>query len=106
VSLPATVLFVWQVAVDPLAQKRGLAGSMLRGIIERDCNSDMKYIETTVTKDNKASRAMFKSLARKLGTDIEESLMFDKKRHFLNLHDSEYKLRIGPFDTSRSGNVE
>lgn len=91
-------LFVWQVAVDTVAQKRGLAGRMLRELLQRKACAAVRYVETTVTSDNKASRAMFESLARKLECEIEESPMFDKEKHFLNLHDSEHKLRIGPFD--------
>ncbi len=93
-------LFVWQVAVDTLAQKRGLAGTMLRYIVAGNADKGVRYLETTVTRDNQASRAMFNSLAKKLGCEMEESLMFDRKRHFLNLHDSEYKLCLGPFDAS------
>ncbi len=93
-------LFVWQVAVDTPAQKRGLAGRMLRHILDRDAGRAVRFLETTVTSDNQASRAMFSSLARKLDCEINEEVMFDRQRHFLNLHDTEYKLRIGPFDNS------
>jgi len=89
-------LFVWQVAVDTAAQKQGLAGRMLRHILQRDTCTQLRYVETTVTRDNVASRAMFDSLARKYSCDIEESVMFDRQTHFLNLHDTEYRLRIGP----------
>jgi L-2,4-diaminobutyric acid acetyltransferase len=94
-------LFVWQVAVDTVAQKRGLAGRMLREILRREACARVSHLETTVTADNKASRAMFDSLARRMDCDIEESPMFDREIHFLNLHDSEHKLRIGPFDISK-----
>jgi L-2,4-diaminobutyric acid acetyltransferase len=90
-------LFVWQVAVDTSAQKQGLAGRMLKEILGRPACTNVTFIETTVTGDNKASRAMFDSLARKNQCSIEESVMFDKQTHFFNLHDTEYKLRIGPF---------
>lgn len=89
-------LFVWQVAVDTSAQKQGLAGRMLQEILSRTACTDIIYVETTVTRDNTASRAMFDSLARKNQCQIKESVMFDKQTHFLNLHDTEYKLRIGP----------
>lgn len=94
-------LFVWQVAVDTIAQKRGLAGRMLRELLGREACANVQFMETTVTADNRASRAMFESLARKLDCGLEESPMFDRMTHFLNLHDSEHKLRIGPFDTKR-----
>ena len=89
-------LFVWQVAVDTAAQGRGLASQMLKHILDRDATRHINFVETTVTADNKASRAMFSSLARRFNADISESVMFDRVQHFLNLHDSEYKLRIGP----------
>lgn len=89
-------LFVWQVAVDTSAQKQGLAGRMLKEILNRPACANVRFVETTVTRDNKASRAMFDSLARKGQCSIEESVMFDRQTHFLNLHDTEYKLRIGP----------
>lgn len=89
-------LFVWQVAVDPAAQGRGLASRMLDHILQRAATRHIRFVETTVTADNLASRAMFDSLARRYDADIHESVMFDRERHFLNLHDTEYKLRIGP----------
>jgi L-2,4-diaminobutyric acid acetyltransferase len=92
----ADTLFVWQVAVDTAAQGCGLASRMLNHILDRDSTRDIKYVETTVTADNSASRAMFMSLARRFNANVSESVMFDRKQHFLNLHDSEHKLRIGP----------
>jgi len=92
---PDTV-FVWQVAVDTVAQKQGLAGRMLNAILDSKACSTVRFMETTVTSDNDASRAMFASLARRNNCSINESVMFDRQAHFLNLHDTEYKLRIGP----------
>ncbi|MBC52730.1 MAG: diaminobutyrate acetyltransferase [Gammaproteobacteria bacterium] len=89
-------LFVWQVAVDTVAQKQGLAGRMLNAILAADACKAVQFVETTVTSDNAASRAMFASLARRNNCSIDESVMFDRQTHFLNLHDTEYKLRIGP----------
>lgn len=95
-------LFVWQVAVDTPAQNRGVASRMLNHILERKSCSTVRFVETTVTKDNAASRAMFASLARRHDTDTSESIMFDRHTHFLNLHDTEYKLRIGPLSSDRT----
>jgi L-2,4-diaminobutyric acid acetyltransferase len=89
-------LFVWQVAVDTAAQGRGMASSMLNHILGREHMRHIKYVETTVTADNDASRAMFMSLARRYKAPVAESVMFDRDKHFLNLHDSEHRLRIGP----------
>lgn len=92
-------LFVWQVAVDTAAQKQGLAGRMLDHILNRDSCHSIRYVETSVTQENAASRALFSSLARRHDTSITESVMFDRITHFLNLHDTEYKLTIGPFNS-------
>jgi L-2,4-diaminobutyric acid acetyltransferase len=90
-------LFVWQVAVAKTAQRRGLARSMLDHILQRPALAAIRWVETSVTKDNKASRSLFDSLARRHQCQIEESVLFDRTEHFCNLHDTEHRLRIGPF---------
>src|SRR5690606_13120639 len=90
-------LFVWQVAVDPMMRRRGLARAMLKSMLLGDACKDVRYIDTTVTRGNDASRKLFSSFAGKLDCPLNESLLFDRHKHFLNLHDSEYLLRIGPF---------
>ena len=92
----ADTLFVWQVAVDTAVQGRGLASRMLNHILDRDSTRNIQYLETTLTADNSASRAMFMSLARRFNADVSESVMFDREKHFHNLHNSEHRLRIGP----------
>ncbi len=89
-------LFVWQVAVAKTAQRRGLARAMLEHILQRNTLQHINWLETTVTLDNQASRGLFDSLAKRMQCDLHESIMFDRKEHFNNLHDSEYRLRIGP----------
>jgi len=91
-------LFIWQVAVDVRMRRRGLARAMLDHILQGDaCSQQVRYIETTVTADNAASRRLFSSLAEHLDCRIDERPGFDRREHFLNLHDSEPLLRIGPF---------
>jgi len=89
-------LFIWQVAVHSAAQSQGLASRMLDQILARTHCRQIKFVETTVTDDNTASRAMFAALARRHNGAIQESVMFDRHSHFNNLHDTEYKLTIGP----------
>ncbi|WP_250459131.1 diaminobutyrate acetyltransferase [Microbulbifer litoralis] len=93
-------LFVWQVAVAEAGRGQGLAGRMIREILRRPACAQVRYLETTITPDNEASWALFRGLARKLGTSIAESVMFDRERHFQGHHDSEMLLRIGPFSES------
>ncbi|MCX2831577.1 diaminobutyrate acetyltransferase [Microbulbifer thermotolerans] len=90
-------LFVWQVAVAEEVRGLGLAGRMVREILGRPGCGQVRHLETTITPDNAASWALFRGLARKLGSTCTEAVMFDRERHFFGLHDSEILLRIGPF---------
>ena len=103
--LPArsNTLFVWQVAVAAFARGRGLAKHMLHQLLQRDFCREVNYLETTITPGNTGSRVLFTSFARFLETGCEESLLFDRDRHFGGDHDSELLLRIGPFQTELIG---
>lgn len=90
-------LFVWQVAVGEAARGQGLAKKMLASLLERAATANVKYIETTITKANDGSWALFKSLAKQLNAPLEESVQFDKETHFQGKHGTEYLVRIGPF---------
>lgn len=103
-------LFVWQVAVNETARGQGLAYKMIKHILARDSYSNphnsnthqsthithITHIETSITKDNAASWAMFESLAKKLNADIQVSVLFDEHTHFHGAHATEHLLRIGP----------
>lgn len=93
----ADTLFIWQVAVAEQGRGMGLAGRMLREILARPACAEVQFLETTITPDNDASWALFRSLARKLDAECADSVMFDRDRHFDGQHDSEMLLRIGPF---------
>ncbi len=90
-------LFIWQVAVGEKARGQGLASRMLRHILERDICKPVKYIETTITPDNRASWALFESLANKLNTQLNRSVMFDRQQHFAGQHETEMLVKVGPF---------
>ncbi len=94
-SRPDT-LFVWQVAVSPAGRGCGLAAQMLEHILQRPVCSEINWLETTITSDNDASRALFQRLAKNRGADLEQSVMFDSEQHFHGAHDSEWLTRIGP----------
>jgi len=95
-------LFIWQVAVDERARGTGLAGNMLNHILHRPVCSQVTYLETTITESNKASWALFESLAKKLGTTLEKSVMFDRDIHLAGGHDTELLARIGPFKLAQT----
>lgn len=89
-------LFIWQVAVGQQARGVGLATKMVKHILDRPECATVTHIETTITEPNKASWALFRSLARRLNSDLNSEVMFDRERHFANAHDSEMLVRVGP----------
>jgi len=95
-------LFIWQVAVDERARGSGLAGNMLQHILDRQLCSQITHLETTITESNKASWALFESLANKLETRLQKSTMFDRDKHLAGEHDTEFLARIGPFQFAQT----
>lgn len=95
-------LFIWQVAVSQKARGQALATRMLRHILTRPANRDITHLETTITPDNQASWALFKSLAKRLYTPLKSSVLFDRERHFAGAHESEMLVRIGPFQQQKA----
>jgi L-2,4-diaminobutyric acid acetyltransferase len=96
-------IFVWQVGVAPQARGQGLASRLLDGLIRSPGCRKVRFLETTVTPSNEASRAMFQSLARRLETGLVESADegFPARLFPEAGHEAEPRLRIGPFDPSR-----
>ena len=96
---PATpnVFFCWQMAVGEKARGQGLAKRMLREILQREHCAKITFLETTITEDNEASWAVFRSLAKDLNTEVASEVMFDRERHFGGEHATEMLVRVGPF---------
>ncbi|HEX7004985.1 MAG TPA: diaminobutyrate acetyltransferase [Trueperaceae bacterium] len=90
---PETV-FVWQVAVDESAQGQGIAGRMLAALLERDSCSNVRRLKTTITPDNDASWALFRSFARKQGGELTSEAYFRKNDHFDGAHQTEHMVTI------------
>lgn len=87
-------LFVWQVAVSPEARGLGLAGRMLRALFDRPELAEVTRIETTITRDNKPSWALFRAFADKRGGTLSYAPHFDKAAHFDGAHATEYLVNI------------
>lgn len=87
-------LFIWQVAVDESVRGHGVASKMLTAIITRDICKSINTIETTITKSNLASWALFESIAKNFSSKTEVSVMFDKQEHFSGKHETEYLVSI------------
>src|SRR3546814_4033971 len=69
-------LFVWQIGVAPDATGRGIAGCLLRALLDRPACRTVRCIEATVAPTNLASAALFRALARDLGTPCVVSTGF------------------------------
>ncbi|KJY86462.1 2,4-diaminobutyric acid acetyltransferase [Vibrio neptunius] len=91
-------LFVWQVAVSPKHRGKGIAYQMLRALLSREALQEVKAIETTITRDNGASWALFKKIDAQNGNQGSVSTFLDQKTHFKGKHDTEYLYRI-PLNT-------
>lgn len=87
-----TTLMVWQVAVDSAARGQGLASRMLDYLVE---TTGVEHLETTVTDDNAASKAMFASLAQRHEANHDVTPLFTPEM-YPDGHDTEYLHRIGP----------
>lgn len=87
-------LFIWQVAVHARARGQKLGQRMLSHLLEQV--DTLRFLETTVSRDNLASRRMFVAFAESLAVPLEESEFFDEKAFGAQEHPSEPLLRIGP----------
>lgn len=91
------VFFVWQVAVGEAARGRGVGKRMLHHLVERPHCQGIRYMETTITPDNQASWALFRSFARDRDAKCEDRVLFSSEHFGADGHEPEHVLRIGPF---------
>ena len=87
-------LFVWQVAVAEAARGRGLGRRMLAELLERENCTQVQRMQTTITKDNDASWALFNSFADRMDAELSHEAHFEKDRHFNGAHDTEHMVTI------------
>ena len=90
-------LFIWQIVVAESVRGRGLAVQMIHELLLRPACQDVEYLETTITRSNEASWALFARLSKDLGADAEVSVAFANEEHFHGGHETEQLLRMGPF---------
>lgn len=92
---PAT-LFVWQVAVDPRARGRRVAGRLLDAVVDATAEGDgpaVTRLHTTVTTDNASSRRVFARWAAGRGATLRETTGYEAA-HFPDGHEAEPLLVI------------
>ncbi|WP_193367446.1 diaminobutyrate acetyltransferase [Pelagibius marinus] len=91
-------LFVWQVAVHPDARGRGVAKRLIRELLQRPECRQVRHIHSTITRDNKASWALFRAIADDLDAPMADDAHFERETHFGGAHATEHLVEIGPFD--------
>jgi L-2,4-diaminobutyric acid acetyltransferase len=89
--------FVWQIGVAERARGQGLAKRLLKAMLSREANRDAKELTATVTPDNAASLALFRSIAPDLSAELHENERFPAEV-FPEGHEPEVELRIGPLE--------
>lgn len=92
-------LFIWQVAIDKSVRGQGLAHEMIQHVLDRPICGSIRFVETTISPDNRSSWRVFEKLAEKYKTQINESIFLDKDKHFDGEHDSEVLVKVGPFQS-------
>ena len=86
-------LFVWQVAVSERARGLGLGTRMLTELVSRP-DIDVSNLQTTITKDNEASWALFNKFADTLGGELTSEAHFKRGDHFDGKHATEHMVTI------------
>jgi L-2,4-diaminobutyric acid acetyltransferase len=91
-------LVVWQIAVDAGQRGKGAAAALLDAVVSR---TGARRMETTITSDNEASNALFRSLADRWGAEMSVAGEFSADE-FPDDHETEVLYRIGPFQGARA----
>lgn len=93
-----TTLFVWQVAVDRAFRREGVAVELLVALVDRVRRDGITNVEATVSPSNDASLALFRSVARRLGTTCSHPVPGGFGCEQLPAgHEEEPLLRVGAF---------
>lgn len=88
--------FTWQVAVSDAYRRRGLARRMLDHVVDALRPQGVRFVEATVTPDNKASIRLFESFAEANDASMRVDVLFSE-RELGPGHEPEQLHRIGPF---------
>jgi len=92
-------LFVWQIAVKKDVRDKGIAQNILLNILKRKKLQKIRYLETTITPKNLASKSLFTRIAVEMDADIKETLFFTRDDFGEVDHPEEFIISIGPLNT-------
>jgi L-2,4-diaminobutyric acid acetyltransferase len=91
-------VFIWQVAVHSEARGQGLAKHLLSALLKRKALAKVQYLITTITQENQASWSLFEGFAKSHQLHLSKTPHFEKERHFQGVHETEFLVKIGPFN--------
>jgi len=91
-------LFIWQVAVDSSMRGKRMAGRMLDELLSRPSCDGVKYLETTVSPSNMASKRVFEKFAEAHDAAWHEEVFLTREHFGGDDHEEEILFRIGPFE--------
>jgi L-2,4-diaminobutyric acid acetyltransferase len=90
------VIFVWQVGVDKSQRGKGMGKRILKALLDLEACQDVQYLEATISPSNKASDALFRSIARDFKAKCVVTECFSEEMFPGDNHEAEMKYRIGP----------
>lgn len=88
--------FVWQVAVCEAQRGRRLADALFDDVLRRAMPAGVTHLEATVTPSNRASWALFRGFAERVGATCRELPAFPSHLFPDGAHEDEVRIRIGP----------
>lgn len=95
-------IFIWQVAVEKGVRGLGLASAMIASLLDRPSLRSASELITTITRGNRASWTLFRSVAHSHGAALRHRAYFDQDMHFDGKHDTEYLVSIAPLTPNGS----
>lgn len=96
-----SAIFLWQVGVAESCRGQGLGKRLLAAFLRNPGARGATLLETTISPSNKASQALFKAVARDLGTNIERKPCFSASQFPEAGHEDEDLYLIGPYDLTK-----
>ncbi len=89
--------FVWQIAVGEKGRGQGLGARMIDEALSRPRCDGVRFVEATITDDNKASWGLFRKYAARHEAPLHQEQDFFQRAYFEPAdHNPESLVRIGP----------
>ncbi|WP_440996362.1 diaminobutyrate acetyltransferase [Arhodomonas sp. SL1] len=98
-----SIYFLWQVGVAAGGRGHGLGRRMIQSILSRDSCRGVTELNTTITRSNTASRALFAAVAEAEGAQMSEHEYFTAEHFGGAGHEAEYLFRIAPLSSPPRG---